>query len=59
VERPLSAARKPSAEEPDPKEMACRVRQAIQRENDPVQNPELFNRNTVSRPHVVHVPLQL
>ncbi|XP_056286529.1 katanin-interacting protein isoform X2 [Pseudoliparis swirei] len=46
VERPLSAARKPSAEEPDPKEMACRVRQAIQRENDPVQNPELFNRNT-------------
>lgn len=28
--------------------MACRVRQAIQRENDAVQSPELFSRNMVS-----------
>ncbi|XP_070708413.1 katanin-interacting protein isoform X2 [Pempheris klunzingeri] len=47
VERPLSAARKASVEERDSEEMACRVRQAIQRENDPVQSPELFSRNTV------------
>ncbi|XP_042364417.1 katanin-interacting protein isoform X2 [Plectropomus leopardus] len=46
VERPLSAARKASAEERDSEEMACRVRQAIQRENHPVQGPELFSRNT-------------
>ncbi|KAK5850661.1 hypothetical protein PBY51_001519 [Eleginops maclovinus] len=46
VERPLSAARKASVEERDPEEMACRVRQAIQRENDPSQSLELFNRNT-------------
>ncbi|XP_076615806.1 katanin-interacting protein isoform X1 [Chaetodon auriga] len=45
VERPLSAARKASVEERDPEEMACRVRQAIQRENDSVQSPELFSRN--------------
>ncbi|XP_059180737.1 katanin-interacting protein [Centropristis striata] len=46
VERPLSAARKASVEERDSEEMACRVRQAIQRENDPEQSPELFSRNT-------------
>ncbi|XP_050922117.1 katanin-interacting protein isoform X2 [Lates calcarifer] len=46
VERPLSAVRKASVEERDPEEMACRVRQAIQRENDPVQSPELFSRST-------------
>ncbi|XP_026207024.1 protein KIAA0556 isoform X2 [Anabas testudineus] len=46
VDRPLSAARKASVEERDPEDMACRVRQAIQRENDPVQSPELFSRNT-------------
>ncbi|XP_074475318.1 katanin-interacting protein isoform X1 [Sebastes fasciatus] len=46
VERPLSAARKASVEERDPDEIACRVRQAIQRENDPMQSPELFSRNT-------------
>ncbi|XP_073346039.1 katanin-interacting protein isoform X2 [Pagrus major] len=46
VERPLSAARKASLEERDTEEMACRVRQAIQRENDPVQSPEIFSRNT-------------
>ncbi|XP_068439224.1 katanin-interacting protein isoform X1 [Clinocottus analis] len=46
VERPLSAARKTSVEEPDPEEMACRVRQAIQRENNHLQSPEHFNRNT-------------
>uniref|UniRef100_A0A8C9ZC78 KATNIP domain-containing protein n=1 Tax=Sander lucioperca TaxID=283035 RepID=A0A8C9ZC78_SANLU len=54
VERPLSAARKASVEERDSDEMACRVRQAIQRENDPVQSPELFNRNMVCLPHTVH-----
>ncbi|XP_030256065.1 protein KIAA0556 isoform X2 [Sparus aurata] len=46
VDRPLSAARKASLEERDSEEMACRVRQAIQRENNPVQSPELFSRNT-------------
>ncbi|XP_069547538.1 katanin-interacting protein isoform X1 [Brachyistius frenatus] len=46
VERPLSAARKASFEERDPEELACRVRQAIQRENQPVQSAELFGRNT-------------
>lgn len=56
MERPLSAARKASLEERDSEEMACRVRQAIQRENDPVQSPELFSRNTVSLLHTVHVP---
>ncbi|XP_051274601.1 katanin-interacting protein isoform X1 [Dicentrarchus labrax] len=45
VERPLSAARKASVEERDPEEKACMVRQAIQRENNPVQSPELFTRN--------------
>ncbi|XP_034413833.1 protein KIAA0556 isoform X2 [Cyclopterus lumpus] len=45
VERLLSAARKPSVEEPDPEEMVRRVREAIQRENHLVQSPELFNRN--------------
>ncbi|XP_029312207.1 protein KIAA0556 isoform X3 [Cottoperca gobio] len=46
VERPLSAARKASVEERDPEDMACRVRQAMQRENDPAQSLELFGRNT-------------
>uniref|UniRef100_A0A8D3AJJ6 KATNIP domain-containing protein n=1 Tax=Scophthalmus maximus TaxID=52904 RepID=A0A8D3AJJ6_SCOMX len=50
VERPTSALRKASAEERDPEEMACRVRQAIQRENDPVQSVELFSRSTVRLP---------
>nr|XP_020461816.1 protein KIAA0556 homolog isoform X2 [Monopterus albus] len=45
VERPLSAARKVSVEEGDPEELACRVRQAIQRENNTVHSPELFSRN--------------
>lgn len=53
VERTLSAARKASVEERDTDEMACRVRQAIQRENDPLQSPELFSRNTVCLPHTV------
>ncbi|XP_039990940.1 katanin-interacting protein isoform X1 [Xiphias gladius] len=52
VERPLSAARKASFEERDPEEMACRVRQAIQRENDPVQSPELFSRS-MGRAHQI------
>ncbi|XP_041671990.1 katanin-interacting protein isoform X2 [Cheilinus undulatus] len=46
VERPLSAAKKASFEERDPEEMACRVRHAIQRENDPLQSFELFSYNT-------------
>lgn len=51
MERPLSAARKASVEERDPEEMAGRVRQAIQRENDPVQSLELLSRNTVRLPY--------
>ncbi|KAM6964331.1 katanin-interacting protein isoform 2-T2 [Tautogolabrus adspersus] len=46
VERPLSAAKKASVEERDPEDMACRVRQAIQRENDPMQSLDFFSRNT-------------
>ncbi|XP_062415985.1 katanin-interacting protein isoform X2 [Pungitius pungitius] len=46
AERPLSGARKAPAEERDPEETACRVRQAIRRENEPVQPAELLNRNT-------------
>ncbi|KAM9715846.1 katanin-interacting protein isoform 1-T1 [Menidia menidia] len=46
VERPLSAARKTSFEERDSDDVAYRVRQAIQRENTPVQHAELFSRNT-------------
>ncbi|XP_029383143.1 protein KIAA0556 isoform X2 [Echeneis naucrates] len=46
VERPLSTARKASVEEQDPEEMACRVRQAIQREND----LELFS-HSMGRKH--------
>ncbi|XP_034563365.1 protein KIAA0556 isoform X2 [Notolabrus celidotus] len=45
VERPLSAAKKASMEDQDPEEMVCRVRQAIQRENDPLQSFDLFSRN--------------
>uniref|UniRef100_A0A8C7L4G8 Protein KIAA0556 n=1 Tax=Oncorhynchus kisutch TaxID=8019 RepID=A0A8C7L4G8_ONCKI len=40
VERPLSAARKASQEERDSEETACRVLQALQRENSPLQSPE-------------------
>ncbi|XP_053197195.1 katanin-interacting protein isoform X1 [Scomber japonicus] len=46
VERPLSAARKASFEDRDPEDMACGVRQAIQRENKPLQSPEPLSRNT-------------
>lgn len=56
VERPLSAARKASVDQQDPVETACRVRQAIQRENEPVQSPELFSRNTV-RPPTLYIGL--
>lgn len=55
MERPLSVARKASVEERDSEEMACRVRQAIQRENDPVQCAEPFSRNTVCLLHAVNV----
>ncbi|KAM9424231.1 katanin-interacting protein [Pholidichthys leucotaenia] len=47
IERPLSAARKLSVEERDPDEVAFGVRQAMQRENDPVQTAEIFTRNMV------------
>uniref|UniRef100_A0A3Q3LFG1 Katanin interacting protein n=1 Tax=Mastacembelus armatus TaxID=205130 RepID=A0A3Q3LFG1_9TELE len=57
VERPLSAARKPSVEDRDSEEMAWRVQQAIQRENDPVRSPELLNRNMVHLPHNALHPL--
>ncbi|XP_078146747.1 katanin-interacting protein [Centroberyx gerrardi] len=46
IERPLSAARKASFEERDPEEMACKVHQAIQRENSPLRSPEPFSRTT-------------
>ncbi|XP_047464632.1 katanin-interacting protein isoform X2 [Mugil cephalus] len=46
VERPLSAARKASVEDRDSEDVACRVRQAMQRENDPLPCAELFSRNT-------------
>uniref|UniRef100_A0AAX7T2Z0 KATNIP domain-containing protein n=1 Tax=Astatotilapia calliptera TaxID=8154 RepID=A0AAX7T2Z0_ASTCA len=51
VERPLSANRKSSVEDRDPEEVAIRVRQAIQRENNPVQSAELFSRHTVCLSH--------
>lgn len=59
VDRPLSSSRKASVEERDPEEMACKVRQAIQRENQPVLSPELFSRNTVHLPHIVFSRLLL
>uniref|UniRef100_A0A672YEB9 KIAA0556 n=1 Tax=Sphaeramia orbicularis TaxID=375764 RepID=A0A672YEB9_9TELE len=52
VERPLSAARKASVEERDPEDTVCRVRQAIQRENNLVQSPDAFSRNTVCLPQI-------
>ncbi|CAN9508536.1 unnamed protein product [Ophioblennius macclurei] len=42
VERPLSAVRKASVDERDSEEVAGRVRQAIQRENDPAVTSERF-----------------
>ncbi|XP_024242530.1 katanin-interacting protein isoform X2 [Oncorhynchus tshawytscha] len=49
VERPLSAARKASQEERDSEETACRVLQALQIENSPLQSPEprAFSRTPV------------
>ncbi|XP_041714323.1 katanin-interacting protein isoform X1 [Coregonus clupeaformis] len=49
VERPLSAARKASQEERDSEETACRVLQALQRENSPLQSPKprAFSRTPV------------
>ncbi|XP_028331929.1 protein KIAA0556 isoform X2 [Gouania willdenowi] len=49
VERPLSALRKASVEERDPEEVAFRVQQSIQRENQPVQNAAPFRHNTAKR----------
>ncbi|KAM4623791.1 katanin-interacting protein [Polymixia lowei] len=40
VERPLSAVRKASSEERDPEDTACKVLQAIRRENSPLRSPE-------------------
>ncbi|XP_026034659.1 protein KIAA0556 isoform X3 [Astatotilapia calliptera] len=54
VERPLSANRKSSVEDRDPEEVAIRVRQAIQRENNPVQSAELFSRHTVKGHQVMN-----
>uniref|UniRef100_A0A8C6S5Q3 KIAA0556 n=1 Tax=Neogobius melanostomus TaxID=47308 RepID=A0A8C6S5Q3_9GOBI len=48
IERPLSVVRKASLEERDPDDMACRVRQAIKKENSPVQSSDAFSRSTVS-----------
>lgn len=61
MDRPLSAARKASVDEQDPVDTACRVQQAIQRENDPVQSPDLISRNMVSLrlPHAALPPLKL
>lgn len=56
VERPLSAARKASFEDRDPEDMACGVRQAIQRENKPLQSPEPLSRNTVCLSHTALLP---
>ncbi|KAM6897868.1 katanin-interacting protein isoform 2-T2 [Xenentodon cancila] len=47
LERPLSAARKASVEEPDSEEVVHRVHQAMKRENAPTLNAELFSRNTM------------
>lgn len=47
MEKPLSASRKASVEERDTAEVACSVRQAIQRENTSVQNDELLSHDTV------------
>lgn len=57
MDRTLSAARKASLEERDSEDMARRVRQAIQRENNIVQSPELLSRNTVCLHHTLHVSL--
>lgn len=56
MERPLSATRKASVEERDPEEVMIRVRQAIQRENTPVQGAELFSRHKVSLSRTVLLP---
>ncbi|XP_062330391.1 katanin-interacting protein isoform X4 [Osmerus eperlanus] len=50
LECPLSAARKVSCEDRDPEETACRVLQALQRENSPLQEPRNFSHN-MSRGH--------
>ncbi|KAM6951134.1 katanin-interacting protein [Aplochiton taeniatus] len=61
LERPLSAARKVSLEERDPEETACRVLQAIQRENSPLQSPAApcaFSRNAVRGHQVMNGSLR-
>uniref|UniRef100_A0A8C8JQI4 KATNIP domain-containing protein n=1 Tax=Oncorhynchus tshawytscha TaxID=74940 RepID=A0A8C8JQI4_ONCTS len=58
VERPLSAARKASQEERDSEETACRVLQALQRENSPLQSPEpraFSQRDRHTRKHQTHL----
>lgn len=57
MDRTLSAARKASLEERDSEEMARRVRQAIQRENNIVQSPEFLSHNMVCLLHTSHVSL--
>ncbi|XP_035987908.1 katanin-interacting protein isoform X1 [Fundulus heteroclitus] len=48
-ERPLSAARKPSDEEPDPEDVFYGVQEALQRENTPVERAEFCRRSTAQR----------
>uniref|UniRef100_A0A4W5QVK8 Katanin interacting protein n=1 Tax=Hucho hucho TaxID=62062 RepID=A0A4W5QVK8_9TELE len=66
--RPLSAARKASQEERDSEETACRVLQALQRENSPLQSPEprAFSRTPVGQittieiaPPTVYVTMEI
>ncbi|XP_029954143.1 protein KIAA0556 isoform X2 [Salarias fasciatus] len=56
VERPLSAVRKASVDERDSEEVACRVRQAIQRENEPVQSSERARGGQMMNGFVPHGP---
>ncbi|XP_055006031.1 katanin-interacting protein isoform X1 [Boleophthalmus pectinirostris] len=54
VERPLSVVRKTSLEERDPDNMACNVRQAIQKENSSVQSSDAFNRSLGRGPNLMN-----
>lgn len=47
MEKSFSVSRKASIEERDSVEVACNVRQAIQRENTPVQNDEVLSHDKV------------
>ncbi|KAK5601205.1 hypothetical protein CRENBAI_002762 [Crenichthys baileyi] len=47
LERPVSAARRTSAEERDSEEVFFSVQEAMQRENTPVERAEIFSHSTV------------